>query len=107
MSTNDDKKMHCEQLRNAVPAVLGIILAFNILSSLDFRGDKLHPYSKVRLLGDPVSSICRMPGIGHSLAERIVEYRKSNEITSIEQIENVRGIGTEKIETAKPHLDME
>lgn len=34
-----------------------------------------------------------LPSIGPAIAQRIMEYRKSNTFQSLEQIQNVKGIG--------------
>ena len=44
----------------------------------------------------------KLPGVGPSLAERIVEYRKRNgSFSSAEELDNVEGIGPRRIETLK------
>lgn len=49
-----------------------------------------------------VSELQSLPGIGASLAERIVEYRKQNgRFSSIEDIKNVNGIGDSKFENIR------
>lgn len=46
-----------------------------------------------------------LPGIGPSLALKIVNYRKENgNFSSIEEIKNVSGIGDSKFETMKSYI---
>jgi len=48
------------------------------------------------------SELDKLPGIGPSLAKRIVEYRKKNgPFSTIEEIDNVDGIGPRKLEEFK------
>lgn len=45
--------------------------------------------------------LTELNGIGEVLAERIIEYRNQHEFTSIEDIQEVSGIGEKKFETIK------
>ncbi|HAH85734.1 MAG: helix-hairpin-helix domain-containing protein [Armatimonadota bacterium] len=49
----------------------------------------------------------RLPGIGPSTAEKILEYRKANgAFTSIDELDEVKGIGPAKIATLKPFVSL-
>ena len=46
-----------------------------------------------------------IPGIGPVLAKRIVEYREANGVfTSVEELQNVSGIGEKTLEKIKPFV---
>jgi comEA protein len=51
-------------------------------------------------------ALMNLPGIGPSTAEKIIEYRKENAFTSIEDIMNVKGIGEKKFEKIKQWLSV-
>lgn len=45
-------------------------------------------------------------GIGETTAEAIIEYRKENKFTKIEDIKNVKGIGDKKFEAIKEDIEV-
>lgn len=45
-------------------------------------------------------------GIGEATAEAIIEYRKENKFTKIEDIKNVKGIGDKKFEAIKDDIEV-
>ena len=48
-----------------------------------------------------------MPGIGESMASKIIEYRKTNgKFNLIEEIKNVPGIGNAKYENIKDKISV-
>jgi competence protein ComEA len=50
-----------------------------------------------------MEDLCLIPGIGESLAQEIIAYRKRRKaFGSIEELKNVKGIGEKKYETLKP-----
>ena len=52
-----------------------------------------------------VEQLCQLPGIGESTAEKIIEYRESyGGFESIEELKNVKGIGTSKYNEIKNNI---
>lgn len=47
-----------------------------------------------------------LKGIGETTAEAIIEYRKKNKFTKIEDIKNVKGIGDKKFESIKEDIEV-
>ena len=48
---------------------------------------------------------CKIPGVGASLASKIIAYREENgKFKSIEDLKNVTGIGEKKFESLKEYV---
>ena len=47
-----------------------------------------------------------LKGVGEATAEAIIEYRKENKFTKIEDIKNVKGIGNKKFESIKKDIEV-
>lgn len=54
-----------------------------------------------------LAQLQRLPGVGPSTAERILEYRKANGVfSSIDELDEVKGIGPAKIASLKPFVSL-
>lgn len=55
-----------------------------------------------------METLQQLPGIGPSLAKRIVEYRRENgEFSQIEDLMNIKGMGIKKFEKLKQYVIIE
>ena len=55
-----------------------------------------------------IDDLTALPGVGIKLAERIVEYKKLNgSFKSVDELDNVKGFGTKKIEAIKPSINLD
>ena len=60
---------------------------------------------QVDLNNAPKSELLQLPGIGATLAERIVEYREEVEpYQDVADLEKIQGIGVKKRESATPYV---
>lgn len=60
---------------------------------------------KININTADIELFCKLPGVGESLASRIIDYREENgNFKSIEDLKNVAGIGEKKFETLKEYI---
>jgi competence protein ComEA len=52
------------------------------------------------------NDLMKLPGIGQATAERIIEYREQEGFDKIEDIMNVKGIGTKKYDKMRAHISL-
>ncbi|MHB1424750.1 MAG: ComEA family DNA-binding protein [Gemmataceae bacterium] len=50
------------------------------------------------------ADLCRLPGIGKTLSQRIIETRTQKPFHSMEDLRRVRGIGAKTLERLRPHV---
>ena len=62
---------------------------------------------KINLNTATVEQQTQLPGIGPTLAERIVKYRTEHPFKSIEEVKQVKGIGDTKYEKIKDLITVE
>lgn len=65
---------------------------------------KSAPASPVNLNTASKVELMKLPGIGESTAEKIIDYRKNKRFSTISEIMNVKGIGEKKYDKIKPFL---
>jgi len=56
----------------------------------------------VNLNTAPSTQLEQLPGIGPSLADRIIRHRERRPFTSVEQLTGVRGIGPKTLDAVRP-----
>jgi len=80
-------------------AVLAIVL---LSASLTFAADK------VNINTADAKELTKLPGIGQTIAIRIIEYReKQDGFKKIEELQNISGIGKKKFERIKEMVILE
>lgn len=63
-------------------------------------------FSAVNINTASKEELMTLKGIGETTAEAIIEYRKENKFTKIEDIKNVKGIGDKKFESIKEDIEV-
>jgi len=72
-------------------------------------------YNSVKLLPDrpidlnraELSDLMRLPGIGKTLAQRIIDERQKKPFEKVDELDRVSGIGLEKLKAVRPYVVIE
>lgn len=63
--------------------------------------------SKININKATLSDLEKIPGVGPSIAQKIITYREENgKFSSIDDLKNVSGIGSKKFETIKDYISV-
>lgn len=95
-----------------ISLLLGLLLV--VMSVAGYRQFQLMPFDqnslqvnqggKINLLTADEFTLMMLPGIGSALAARIVDYRNTHHLESIDDLIKVKGIGPTIVERIKPRL---
>ncbi|AQQ08892.1 comEA protein [Sedimentisphaera cyanobacteriorum] len=105
MNTSQDFHLQYQWNFALLVIIAGVLWSISLLVWQD--ESRIEIYSKVQPQTAPKASLVRLPGIGSTLAERIIEYRKNQNLESLEQLDNVYGIGPVTIEKISEYTEFE
>ena len=72
------------------------------------RKRQLGPGETVNINSASKEELIALPGIGPTLAERILAYRETEgEFGTVDDLQNVKGISKKKLEKLKPHVTVQ
>jgi competence protein ComEA len=71
-------------------------------------GDEKKPEPKVNINTATVEELAKLPGVGKSIAQRIVNHReKSGKFRTVEELLVIRGISRRKLEQLRPLITVD
>lgn len=90
---------------NALPELATGDTLIHSTSPFPAAKQKEVPSGKINLNTATKAELMKLPGVGESTAEKIIEYRTNQRFRSPEDIMNIKGIGQKKYEKIAPFLD--
>ena len=87
----------------------GLLLAVLLLLAVPATGkEKKKPGRPVNLNAATVAELAELPGVGETLARRIVRHReKSGKFRRVEELLVIRGISPKKLQALRPYVTVE
>lgn len=83
----------------------GIIINNNHNNSITESSDQTQNVNVLDLNAATLDELVLLPGIGETLAQRIIDYRtEHNGFTSVDELKRVSGIGDKKFEDIMPYV---
>jgi competence protein ComEA len=95
------------QFRNTIATGLALALAVLATAGLAAPAAEAAPANKVDINSASVEELTTLPGVGETLAARIVEYREENgPFKDAAELMNVKGIGERSFKKLEPHVSV-
>lgn len=69
-------------------------------------GKKAPPSERIDVNHATAAELRRLPGIGPTLSQRIIEKREEQPFRSVDDLRRVRGIGAKTLERLRPHVSV-
>lgn len=93
---NDGQKVYVPKIRESAQQGNGNLSSQTEIGASNFPADKININTATK------EDLDKLPGIGTTLAERIIEFRiKNGPFKSIDDLQNVEGIGEKKLSNIK------
>jgi competence protein ComEA len=68
------------------------------------QSKKKSPEEPIDLNSATAQDLLKLPGIGPTLSDRIVQTRQQRPFASVEELRRVKGIGAKTLEKLRPHV---
>jgi len=90
---------------DSIAAIRNDVLGLKNDNKQDFKQKKAPPLKGVDLNNASLRKLATLPGIGEKTAQLIIEYReKIGKFSNVNQLDNVKGIGTKKLDKIRPFV---
>lgn len=87
-----------------IPLLLGIVAVWLGVGRIDPHA-KPRPLPRVNLETAPLPLLSCLPMVGPVMMERLDEARREGRLHSIEDLDQIRGIGPKTLERLKPYIE--
>lgn len=99
-SLEDGQKIYIPNLNEKIDEYISMENGEGIVEQ-----EKSKTSGRININKADVSELCELPGVGESLAKKIVDYREENgKFKTTDDLKNVTGIGEKKFESIKEYI---
>ena len=104
MSEARTTRVHPPPLFAPIPLLLGLIASWLGVGRID-RNARPRPLPRVNLETAPLPLLSCLPMVGPVMMQRLDEARREGRLRSLEDLDQIRGIGPKTLELLKPYIE--